>query len=460
MGSIFSALKNVLGSGQDKRMGYIKKAMKSLGYKCEDHGKYIMHDFAPSDTLRYKSHIVLRPNDEDETINLVYTIYGKRIRHDEPFQSPKSRELIKGYRYQATPDYLLLSVTLDGESTTPDSIAGATKRIISTGLAVYTDAGIPEDPEEGIDFNGVSAKAIKDELAVSGLLNNIVASEECVYGESNYFFSEDKTKLMTVGIRFEKSGSSGTSCTGYFRIMELPLEQVKELAEKFASQFKAAGKLEYTTTGISYTMTFPNGLDKELLNNCVNYVGYRIGGVIEDINNAVLDEYKRRILERMEQEEQARIQREQELARAREAERARGLSQSFTLTLSGDMTVRKVQEYFNEDYPYLRLGFYLVKTADAAKRDGGTITPIESESTLGQIRSFRGECEVSISGDSTPQSLEKEFRSKSGLVIKVCYNDEDDHRYYISNNCDEYKTCIYDLNREFKERGYYKADIS
>ena len=102
----------------------------------------------------------------------------------------------------------------------------------------------------------------------------------------------------------------------------------------------------------------------------------------------------------------------------------------------------------------------MVKTGKKADQSGGTITPYNSGTTFGEIRSFKGDCKVRIEGRSTPQSLEKQFRYGSGLVIKICYNDENDNRYYISKDSSDYKKHICDRNREFRKAGYYKADIS
>ncbi|MDE7347227.1 MAG: hypothetical protein K2N48_10890 [Muribaculaceae bacterium] len=159
-------------------------------------------------------------------------------------------------------------------------------------------------------------------------------------------------------------------------------------------------------------------------------------------------------LRRKEEEEER--QRQATIAAAREKE----LDDGFSYTLRSAGTIRKLQEGFSEDYPYLRIGVYMVKTGKQADSSGGTITPYNSETTFGEIRSFKGDCKVRIEGRSTPQSLEKQFRDVSGLVIKICYNDENDNRHYISKDSSDYKIHICDLNREFRKAGYYKADIS
>lgn len=164
--------------------------------------------------------------------------------------------------------------------------------------------------------------------------------------------------------------------------------------------------------------------------------------------------------ERQRREEEERRRKEEE-ARQEKAKLDRELQKGFTLTLCPDTTIRRIQEWFNEDFLYLRIGFYMVKTGQSADRDGGTITAYDRETTLSQIRSFKGSGgKIRIDGTDTPEQLEKAFRSQFGLVIKICYNDENDNRYYISKSNSEYKLPIGRLNKEFCERGYYRADIS
>lgn len=149
-------------------------------------------------------------------------------------------------------------------------------------------------------------------------------------------------------------------------------------------------------------------------------------------------------------------EREERAKRARE----NGLAQSYNQNLLSDITVRRVQENFTEDYPYLRMGFFLVQTGKSADKSGGTISSISSDTLLGKIRSYKYSAKVNISGSDTPETLEKKFRDSTGLVIKICYNDEKGSRYYISKDQSNYTTKIYDLNEKFRKAGYHKADIS
>ena len=188
--------------------------------------------------------------------------------------------------------------------------------------------------------------------------------------------------------------------------------------------------------------------------------------VLEALNREIREERERE--RRRQEEERERERRRQEEERERErrrqaeiaAARQSELNAYFTYNLRSGGTIRQLQEGFTEDYPYLRIGVYMVKTGQAADRDGGDITPYNSNTTFGEIRSFKGDCKVRIEGRSTPESLEKQFRTVSGLVIKICYNDERDRRFYISKDNSNHKKPICDLNRDFREAGYKTADIS
>ena len=98
MTNLFNTLKNALGGSADKRAGLHQKSAALARLRVCDHGAYISCELAADNTLRYKSQIVLRPNGDDPTISLIYTIYGKRISHDEPFREPGGAGCHKGLR--------------------------------------------------------------------------------------------------------------------------------------------------------------------------------------------------------------------------------------------------------------------------------------------------------------------------------------------------------------------------
>lgn len=444
MKNILNSLKNMLGGDQDPRMSAIKKALRSLGYDCKvaDDKKYAFCQLPADNSLRYKSRVLLRPTEEGITLH--YTIYAKRIRHDEPFQAPKSKAALKGYRHQSGPDELIIWKDLPQDITKSKELAEAIRQLRTTALTVYTDAGIPEDPDEAIDFNGVSAKTIKDKLRLYKCFKEIHVSEECVSSEVEANSAKDGTLLWGFGVDFSRNSLNGIDCKFYYVTMPLPQETAEKLADRFAKSFGLNGRQAYEPTETSFTIR-ANTLNAQLVEKYIDQMMDTIRDMWSDIDQAVVEVYNRAI-------EEAKRQKAIAEAKAREEARRRKLNEGYTLTLTGGMTIRKIQEYFGEDYPYLKLNFYLVKTAQEAKQRD-SISHIDADSTLGQVRSFQGNCQVEIYGKSTPQSLEKEFRSKSGLVVKVCYRGSEGENYYISPQSDEYTMCIYDINELFAEQG-------
>ena len=447
MKNFFNSLKSMLGGDQDPRMSAIKKAMHSLGYDCKvsDDKKYASCEFPADNNLRYKSEVSLRLTEED--IDLTYTIYAKRIRHDAPFQDPKSKAALKGYHYQSGCDELYIWKHLPQDTTKSKDIAEAIRQIRATALAVYTDAGIPEDPDEAIDFNGVSAKTIKDKLRLYKCFKEIHVSEERVSSEVRANSTKGGDFLWGFGIDFRHNKSGGIDCKSYYNTIALPQELAEKLADRFGDSFGLEGVQAYGPTEVSFTAR-ANTLDAQFVEKYIDLTMDAIRDLWSDIDQAVVEVYNRAIMEAERQKAIAE-------AKAREEARQRKLNEGYTLTLRGGTTIRKIQEYFGEDYPYLKLNFYLVKTAQGAKKSE-SISHIDADLTLDQVRSFRGECQVGIYGKSTPQSLEKEFRSKSGLVAKVCYETKEGESFYISPQNKKYTTCLYDINASLAANGYKK----
>lgn len=447
MKNFFNSLKSMLGGDQDPRMSAIKKAMHSLGYDCKvsDDKKYASCEFPADNNLRYKSNVSLRLTEED--IDLTYTIYAKRIRHDAPFQDPKSKAALKGYHYQSGRDELHIWKHLPQDTTKSKDIAEAIRQIRATALAVYTDAGIPEDPNEAIDFNGVSAKTIKEKLQLYKCFRLVFVSEERVYSKSTPHRAPGGDPLWGFGVNFSRNVANGIDCKFYYTTLPLPQETAEKLANRFGHSFNLTGRLSYGPTETSFTIS-ANTLTEQLVEKYIDLTMDAIRDLWSDIDQAVVEVYNRAIKEAERQKATAE-------AKAREEARQRKLNKGYTLTLRGGTTIRKIQKYFGEDYPYLELSFFLVKTSQKAK-NGDIIYPIDPDLTLSQVRSFRGNCQVEIYGKSTPQSLEKEFRSKSGLVAKVCFTNQDGKSFYINSQNELYTTCLYDINASLAANGYKK----
>lgn len=411
MKNFFNSLKSMLGGDQDPRMSAIKKAMHSLGYDCKvsDDKKYASCEFPADNNLRYKSEVSLRLTEED--IDLTYTIYAKRIRHDAPFQDPKSKAALKGYHYQSGCDELYIWKHLPQDTTKSKDIAEAIRQIRATALAVYTDAGIPEDPDEAIDFNGVSAKTIKDKLRLYKCFKQVHVSEERVYSEVEAHNTQGGDPLWGFGVDFSHNSLNGIDCKFYYNTLPLPLETAEKLANRFGHSFNLKGRLSYGPTETSFTIS-ANTLTEQLVEKYIDLTMDILRDLWDDIDHAVVEAYNRALEEAKRQKAIAEAKRQEAIAeakrqkaiaeaKAREETRQRKLNEGYTLTLRGGTTIRKIQGWFGEDYPYLRLNFYLVKTAKGANKSD-SISHIDKDLTLDQVRSFRGECQVGIYGKSTP----------------------------------------------------------
>lgn len=160
---------------------------------------------------------------------------------------------------------------------------------------------------------------------------------------------------------------------------------------------------------------------------------------------------------RREREERERRE-EEERKRAKERERQQGLGRWMTYDVDSSCTVGEIQKFFNDMWPYLRLGFFMVGHGKAADRSGSDLSSIDRDCTMGKVRSFKSSSTIRIEGSSTPDDIEKAFRRQTGLVVKICYTDDSNHRYYISKDSNYHKMPIHDLNALFDSRCYYYND--
>ncbi|MBD5199324.1 MAG: hypothetical protein HDS83_02900 [Bacteroidales bacterium] len=157
-------------------------------------------------------------------------------------------------------------------------------------------------------------------------------------------------------------------------------------------------------------------------------------------------------------EEKRRQEREERERAAEQRRREQELNSSFWMEFNEDTEVRWILKTFNNNYPYLRLGIYMVKTGQSADRYGDTIASYDNDTTMRQIRSFKNGGRITIYGRSTPQDIERDFRQIYGLVVKVCYTDSNKNRYYISKGSSWYKTSIAEIQRKLKDDGCYYND--
>lgn len=238
--------------------------------------------------------MLLRP--QDEGITLRYTIYAKRIRHDALFQDPKSKAALKGYRYQSGPDELYIWKHLPQDITKPKELAEAIRQLRATALAVYTDAGIPEDPDEAIDFNGVSAKTIKDKLRLYKCFRLVLVSEERVSSEVRANSTKGGDFLWGFGIDFRHNKSGGIDCKSYYNTIALPQELAEKLADRFGDSFGLEGVQAYGPTEVSFTAR-ANTLDAQFVEKYIDLTMDAIRDLWSDIDQAVVEVYNRAIME-------------------------------------------------------------------------------------------------------------------------------------------------------------------
>ncbi|MDO5394991.1 MAG: cell envelope integrity protein TolA [Bacteroidales bacterium] len=164
-------------------------------------------------------------------------------------------------------------------------------------------------------------------------------------------------------------------------------------------------------------------------------------------------------------EKRAQAEQARKAEQARQAEETRKAAENaaridpFMLSFDGDDEIRTVMKKFNSNLPYLRLGFYMVQTGHGADKRGGSISAYDRDTLFKKIHSFKGgSYDIDIDSRTTPADLEKMFRSQSGLVVKVCYTDDEKERYYISKDSDYYKMTLGKLNSLFDSKGYYYND--
>ena len=407
MKNLLNSLKNMLDGDQDPRMSAIKKAMRSLGYDCEvgDDKKYAFCQLPADNSLRYKSRVLLRP--QDEGITLRYTIYAKRIRHDAPLQDPKSKAALKGYHYQSGADELMIWKELPQDITKPKDLAEAIQQIRATALAVYTDAGIPEDPDETIDFNGVSAKTIKDKLRLYKCFKEIHVSEERVYTEAEANSTKGGDFLWGFGIDFRHNKSGGIDCKFYYNTIALPQEPTEKLADRFAHSFGLKGRLAYEPMEASFTIT-PNTLSGQLVEKYIDLMMDAIRDLWSDIDQSVVEVYNRAIKEAERQKATAE-------AKAREEARQRKLNKGYTLTLRGGTTIRNLSPFFRTTFRKR------VRLRQSCRREKNASATRDSccETSCATTSSDRGGCIVSAGLFASPShSPSLRSRSSSTRVLR------------------------------------------
>lgn len=172
-------------------------------------------------------------------------------------------------------------------------------------------------------------------------------------------------------------------------------------------------------------------------------------GIWASVGKGYFEEERRKTEQKRHQEEQRRKEEERNAARI----------DPFTLSIDDNDEIRTAMKKFNSELPYLRLGFYMVQTGKSADKTGESISAYDRDTLFKKIHSYKGgSYDIDIDSKTTPASLEKIFRKETGLVIKVCYTDDEDERYYISKDAQYYNMPLGKINSIFEDKGYYHHD--
>ena len=125
------------------------------------------------------------------------------------------------------------------------------------------------------------------------------------------------------------------------------------------------------------------------------------------------------------------------------------------VTTTGSKKLKTLKKEFNEHFPYLRINLHSSKMAEKAAK-GESISGLDIENTLSQVREKVGNGQISFSGRKKVKTIEQEFMDIFGLYVQICYTDSSDNRYYTTGSDDE-KT-LTELNKEKEAKGC-KKDI-
>jgi hypothetical protein len=120
------------------------------------------------------------------------------------------------------------------------------------------------------------------------------------------------------------------------------------------------------------------------------------------------------------------------------------------ITTTGSKKVGTLMKEFNKNYPYLRLK--ICDFSQKAKVDKGeTITGVDINKTLSEVRTKKGTGQITITGNKYVGTVEKEFETIFGLYVQICYTEKEGKRYYTTGSDD--KKSLSTLNKEKENLG-------
>jgi len=123
------------------------------------------------------------------------------------------------------------------------------------------------------------------------------------------------------------------------------------------------------------------------------------------------------------------------------------------VSTNGRKKVSTLMKEFNANFPYLRLNVHSSEMAEKAKK-GETISQLDIEKTLSQVREKKGSGEISFTGSKNVRTIEREFDGIFGLYVQICYTTKEGSRHYTSGSDDS--KSLTELNREKAAAGCQK----
>lgn len=105
------------------------------------------------------------------------------------------------------------------------------------------------------------------------------------------------------------------------------------------------------------------------------------------------------------------------------------------ISVTGNKKVETLVKEFNKKYPYIRLGIFPME-AKAIVANGGTITQVDYNKTIANVRTKVTPGDITITGNKQVKTLEREFEQIFGLYAQICYTTKEGKRYYTSGSTD------------------------
>jgi len=124
------------------------------------------------------------------------------------------------------------------------------------------------------------------------------------------------------------------------------------------------------------------------------------------------------------------------------------------VTTTGSKKIKTLYKDFNEHFPYLRLKL-LSSTEFKKSKEGKTVSGLDIEKTLSEVREKTGAGKISFSGRKKIETVETEFEEIFGLYAQICYTEGNGNRYYTTG--EDSKTLTV-LNREKEASGCKKGE--